>query len=316
MLPRVGLHDVRVRAICSAISHGTEMLVYRGQVDQDLALDLPTLRGSYGFPIKFGYASVGRVEEVGEELSELKPGDLVFVHHPHQSAYVVPAEAAVLLPEGIDPEAAVLLANMETALNIVLDARPTVGGRVVIFGQGVVGLLVTQALRRAGLRTILAVDAIARRRELATSVGADRAVQPGEQVADDVLRITEGAGADLAIEVSGNPAALDLAINCVRFQGTIVVASWYGTKPVTLHLGGAFHRNRLRLISSQVSRVDPALGPAWTRERRLQSAIDLLQKIAWQPLITHRFALADAPVAYKMLDQHPEAAVQALFTYV
>jgi 2-desacetyl-2-hydroxyethyl bacteriochlorophyllide A dehydrogenase len=305
-----------VRALHSAISQGSEMLVYRGQVPPGLPLDLPALKGSFSFPIKYGYASVGRVEETGDGVTRVSKGDLVFVHHPHQSWYTVAEEAAIRLPSKLDPEAGVFLANLETAVNVVLDARPRLGDRVIVFGQGVVGLLVTQLLRKSGVRTIIGVDAIARRRELSELLGADAVLAPGDRLVDLVRDLTEGQGADLAIEISGNPQALDTAIDCVGFQASIVVASWYGVKPATLHLGGAFHRNRLRIISSQVSNIDPALGPAWTRERRLATALTSLHELAWQPLISHRFRLEEAAKAYRLLDERPEEAVQVVFSYV
>ena len=312
----LGPLDVLVRASASAISHGTEMLVYRGQVDRELALDLPTLRGGFGFPIKYGYASVGSVTQCGAEVKSLKVGDLVFAHHPHQSVYAVPEGLVQRLSPEVDPEAATLLANVETAITIVLDSRARFMDRVVVFGQGVVGLLVTQLLRRQGVRRIIAVDPVLNRRRLALSVGADVAVEPGTDFQQEIRAATEGSGADLAIEVSGNPSALNLAIDCLRFQGTLVAASWYGTKPVSLQLGGAFHRNRLRIVSSQVSRLDPALAPAWTPARRRQVAVQLLQELTLAPLITHRFAIADAASAYRLIDEHPDQVVQVLFTYV
>jgi alcohol dehydrogenase len=162
----------------------------------------------------------------------------------------------------------------------------------------------------------MAVDPLPRRRELACSVGADLAFEPGSSLAKQAAEWTEGKGADIAIEISGNPSALDMAINLVRFQGTVVAASWYGTKPVTLQLGGAFHRRRVRIVSSQVGHVDPDLAPTWTRERRTAEAVHLLSKIVWQPLITHRFRLDQAGDAYRLLDQHAEECVQAVFKYV
>ena len=149
-LPDLGPDEVRIQAVASAISQGTELLVYRGQVPPDLGLDLPTLRGSFHFPIKYGYASVGRVVEVGPAVETLGVGDLAFVLHPHQTEYVVPAALAVRLPSDLDPELGVFTANLETAINVLLDAHPRLGERLLIFGQGTVGLLVTQLARRAG----------------------------------------------------------------------------------------------------------------------------------------------------------------------
>lgn len=287
--PRTG--DIRVRAIASGISAGTEMLVYRGQVSADLALDLPTLEGSFGFPIKYGYASVGRTDD----------GGLVFVHHPHQTEYVVPATMAIALPKQLG-ERGVFLANVETAVNVMLDAAPRLGETVLIFGQGVVGLLLTQLAVRVGAR-VLAVEPHERRQRIAADLGA-HIVSPDE-VHD----------ADVVIEASGNPAALDQAVRCVAFGGTVVACSWYGTKPVSLDLGGAFHRGRARIVSSQVSTIDPALTGRWTRDRRLGVARGLLGELELDALITHRFPLRAAAEAYDLLARKPEETVQVIFTY-
>lgn len=309
----LGPHDVRVRALASAVSHGTEMLVYRGQVPEDLALDLPTLDGSYAFPIKFGYASAGRVLSVGHDVTRVRVGDLVFVHHPHQDVYIVAEDAVVPLGHLDDPERGAFLANVETAVNVVLDAHPRLDELVAVHGQGVVGLLVTQLLRRAGAR-VIAVDPIPLRRELALVCGAEAAVAP--EGALDEIRARSGArGADLAIEVSGSGVALQQAIDGVAFQGTVVVASWYGTKPVTLRLGAGFHRSRVRIVSSQVGHVDPALAPRWDRERRLDVARTLLAELVLRPLVTHRIPFARAAEAYTLVDTRPAETVQVLLTY-
>jgi len=311
----LGAADVRVDAIASAISHGTEMLVLRGQVPDGLELDLPTLRGGFAFPIKYGYASVGRIVEAGPE-AHLAPGQTVFVHHPHQSSYVVPASMPIVLPPGLEPELGVFLANVETAVNIVLDAALRFGERVGIFGQGVVGLLVTQLLRRAGASLIVAVEPVAARRDLAQRLGADIALAPEEATPSALRELTDGLGVDLAIEVSGNAAALQQAIDSLAFGGTAVVCSWYGTKPVSLQLGGGFHRRRPRVVSSQVSTIDGALQPRWTYARRLQLAVDLLPRLQLAELITQRFPLGRAAEAYGLVDRHPEQTVQVILTYL
>jgi 2-desacetyl-2-hydroxyethyl bacteriochlorophyllide A dehydrogenase len=301
----LGPADVRVEAIASAISHGTEMLVFRGLVPDGLELDLPTLRGSFKFPIKYGYASVGRVVEAGRDVSCLAIGAAVFVHHPHQSTYVVPATMPVRLPDGLDPLLGVFLANVETAANIVLDAAPRLGERVAVFGQGVVGLLITQLLRRTGVSQIVVVEPVAQRRQLALKVGADVALEPGGAVAD----------VDLAIEASGSAVALDAALESLAFGGTVVVCSWYGTRPVPLMLGGAFHRRRLRIVSSQVSTIDAALQPRWTHQRRLELARDLLAQLELSALITHRFPVDRAAEAYALVDTHADQTVQVVLEY-
>src|SRR5918997_5028511 len=203
-----GPGEVRVRALASAVSAGTEMLVYRGEVPRDLTLDLPTFAGGYGFPIKYGYAVAGMILDAGPCVENLSPGDPVFVHHPHQDVFVVPAEMPVRLPDDLDPLLGVFAANMETALNVVHDAPLRLGETALVFGQGVIGLLVTRLLRLAGATRVLAVDPIAKRRDLALEAGADEAFEPGEGLRGRILEVTAGRGADLAGEGSSSWAAL------------------------------------------------------------------------------------------------------------
>ena len=314
-IPPPGPGEVRVRAIASALSHGSEMLAYRGQVSSDLALDLPTLAGSFAFPVKYGYASVGRVTDIGSGVEGYMPGDLVFVHHPHQSTYVVPAALPVRLPTDLDPLAAVFTANVETAVNVLLDTPLRLGETALVFGQGTVGLLIAQMLKRAGAGRVLAVEPIERRRALALRVGADVALVPGDGLPARVRALIEGRGADVAIDASGAGGALQAAIDSVADEGTVVVVSWYGTKPVTLTLGGHFHRGRVRLRSSQVGRIDPALAPRWDRARRLALAVDLLSELRLVELITQRIPFADAPIAFRLVDERPGETVQVILTY-
>jgi 2-desacetyl-2-hydroxyethyl bacteriochlorophyllide A dehydrogenase len=311
-LAATGPDEVRVHAILSAISHGTELLVYRGEVQADLPLDLPTLAGGYGFPLKYGYASVGRVVALGKDVPGLREGDLVFALHPHQDEYVISGSLVRRLPDGTTPEQGVFLANLETAINVVLDARPRLGELVAVFGQGVVGLLVTQLLRRSGAR-VVAVEPSAVRRSFAERCGAEAAVAPGDERVIGTL--SGGRGADIAIEASGSPAALQRAIDGVAPEGTVVVCSWYGAKPVPLDLGGRFHRGRVRVISSQVGRIDPSLAPRWDRERRLALAIELLGTLTLAELITHRFAFTRAAEAYARLDTDAGTTVQTVLVY-
>jgi 2-desacetyl-2-hydroxyethyl bacteriochlorophyllide A dehydrogenase len=306
----VGANDVRVRALASALSHGTEMLVYRGEVDSALSLDLPTLAGGYDFPVKYGYASVGRVVDVGLAVTSVRAGDFVFALHPHQDEYVVPESLAHRLPDGVPPEAGVFLANLDTAVNVVLDAHPRLGDIVAVFGQGVVGLLVTQLVRRAGAR-VIAIEPATLRRTLAERCGADVVLSDARLMRS----LTEGRGADIAIEASGNPAALQEAIDAVAIEGTVVVCSWYGEKRASLDLGGRFHRGRIRIISSQVGRLAPELTPRWDRERRLALAKRLLPELHLTDLITHRFPFTRAAEAYALLDERPSETVQVVLDY-
>jgi 2-desacetyl-2-hydroxyethyl bacteriochlorophyllide A dehydrogenase len=309
-----GPGEVRVETIASAVSAGTEMLVYRGEVPRDLRLDLPTLAGSYGFPIKYGYAAAGRVLDTGSGVERLSPGDPVFVHHPHQDVFVVPAQMPVLLSDDLDPVLGVFSANLETALNIVHDTPVRLGETALIFGQGIVGLLVALLLQLAGARPVLVVDPLEERRRLALAAGADGAFAPGG-LSDRVMEITGGRGADVAVETSGSGAALQSAIDAVATEATVVVASWYGTKPVTLALGGLFHWGRVRLRSSQVGRLNPELAPRWDRTRRMDTVLGLLGRLKLRELISHRIPFGEAPEAYTLLDERPEEALQVIFTY-
>lgn len=313
-IPPPGPGEARVRAAASAISHGTEMLVYRGDVPAGLPLDLPTLSGNFGFPIKYGYAAVGHILDVGSGVTDLAPSDPVFVHHPHQSVFVVPATMPIRLPDHLDPSRALFFANLETALNIVHDTPLRLGETAIVFGQGVVGLLVTQLLKLAGAGQVLAVDPIAGRRKLALAIGADDAVEPDE-LPEHVFDVTSGRGADVAVEVSGSGAALQAAVDVVAVEGTVVVASWYGAKPVTLELGGHFHRGRVRLRSSQVGRVDPALSPRWGYVRRTETVLALLSRLRLIELVSHRLLFEEAAEAYRLVDEGTEDVVQVVLTY-
>ena len=314
-VPSPGPGEVRVRAIASAISHGTEMLVYRGEVPADLPLDLPTFAGDFSFPIKHGYATVGRVLDTGADVDSLSPDDLVFVHHPHQDAFTVPAELPVRLPEGIDPTTGLFFANLETALNVVHDTPLRLGETALVFGQGVVGLLVTQLLKLAGADRVLAVEPLRKRRDLALEVGADQAFEPAEVQHERLLEATAGRGADVAVEVSSSGAALQAAVDAVATEGTVVVASWYGTKPIVLSLGGHFHRGRVRLRSSQVGQINPELGPRWDRARRTQAVLGLLPRLRLMQLVSHRLPFEEAPGAYRLVDESPDEVVQVILTY-
>jgi 2-desacetyl-2-hydroxyethyl bacteriochlorophyllide A dehydrogenase len=309
-----GPGEVRVGVVASAVSAGTELLVYRGEVPHDLPLDLPTLRGSYAFPIKYGYAAAGRVIDTGPDVGHLFAGDPVFVHHPHQELFVVPATVPVRLPDDLDPLLGVFFANLETALNIVHDTPLRLGETALILGGGVVGLLVANLLKLAGAGTVLVAELQEGRRKLALAAGADDAFGP-EGANERIMEVTGERGADVAVEVSGSGAALQAAIEAVATEGTVVVASWYGTKPVVLDLGGHFHRGRVKLRSSQVGRLAPELAPRWDGERRTEMVLGLLDRLDLKNLISHRIPFDRAPEAYPLLDERPGEAVQVVFAY-
>lgn len=319
-----GPGEILVETIVSGISHGTEMLVYRGQVPAETALDLPTLAGSYAFPIKYGYASVGRIVAVGDEVRADVPGDVIFALHPHQERFLLRQDGGLhwRLPDDLPPELGVFAANVETALNILLDAPVRIGEQVVVFGQGIVGVLVGLLARRNGAGRVVVVDPFEHRRETALALGADAALAPSPGLSDDLRRAlgSDGRGpgdglADIVYEASGNPAALQAALDCVTDEGAVMVCSWYGTKPATLELGGRFHRSRIRLQSSQVGRVNPGLAPRWDSGRRTSVVRQLLRELPLERLISHRVPLRDAERAYRLVDERPEETLQVVLTY-
>ena len=310
--------EVRIEALFSAISHGSEMMVYRGEVPSGLSLDstLPTLQGSFGFPVKYGYASVGRVTDIGSGVGELSEGDLVFAFNPHETLYTVPATVVIRLPQELDPRIGVFAANLETALNSLLDAAPRLGERVVVIGQGVVGLLITQLARRAGASLVVTSDLYEKRRRLSRSAGADLAVDPSaESLAERVSAMTGGMGADVVIEASGQPRALNDAVTVAAAEGRVIVVSWYGTKRADLALGSDFHRKRLTLKSSQVSNLDPSLTPRWTILRRRELAVRYLGGLSLDELVSHVLPFERAADAYRLIDEQPGEVIQVALEY-
>ena len=272
-------------------------------------------RPEWTYPLAYGYANVGRVTEVGAGVGSVAPGDVVFTYSPHQGVVVAPASAVVRLPEGIDPRHGVLNANLNTALNGVLDARPALGDVVVVSGLGVIGLLVAQLVRRAGAGLVIGVDRVASRRNLALRLGAGTAIDPADGVAENVRALTQNRGADVVIEVSGAAPALNEAIRTVGFGGRVVAMSWYGGTFESLNLAGEFHHNRPRIVSSQVGALSPDLGPLWDTARRQQVVTELLTQLELAPLFTHEFPIDRAAEAYALVDRAPEGLVQCVLTY-
>ncbi len=303
-------NEVLVETVISAISAGTELLVYRGQLPPDMVADdaLAQIDSETAYPLKYGYAAVGKVVVVGRSIDPSWKDRLVFSLHPHESHYAIWPDLLLPVPPGLSAENAAFLANMETAVNFVMDGRPMIGERVVVFGQGVVGLLTAALLSRFPLADLTTVDSYPLRRERSLSVGAYRSIDPAD------VEALKGE-ADLTYELSGNPATLDAAIAATGFSGRIVVGSWYGQKRASPNLGGHFHRNRLRLISSQVSTIAPELLGRWDKPRRFDVAWQMLRQIRPAQFITHRFPLAQAAEAYTLLDERPQEALQVVLDY-
>lgn len=308
-IPTPAAGEVLVRTAASAISAGTEMLFYRGAVPDGIQVDatIAALGGTMRYPISYGYAAAGTVIALGADVDPAWLGRRVFAFQPHHSHFTTTPVSLIPLPDGLPWPIAVLLPNLETAVNLLMDGAPLLGEQVVVFGQGIVGLLTTALLSRFPLSRLTVVDPVPARRAHAQRLGAHAALTPAAA--------TTLTGADLVYELSGNPAALDAAIRATGFGGRIVVGSWYGRKPVTLDLGGHYHRSRIHLIASQVSTLAPQHTGRWTTGRRLETALDLLQTIDVTPLITHTLPIEDAPAAYRFLDQSPDHCLQIVFTY-
>jgi threonine dehydrogenase-like Zn-dependent dehydrogenase len=305
-LPAPGPGELRMRALASGISRGTESLVFEGKVpaSERQRMRCPFQEGEFPAPVKYGYASVGVVEALGPDgLAELL-GQRVFCLYPHQDRYVVPASAVLPVPADVPDQRAVLAANMETAVNALWDAGPRIGDRVAVVGAGVVGALVAALSARLPGAAVELVDIDPRRRELAAALGC-RFALPAEATGDR----------DLVMHASGTAAGLGTALGLAGFEATVVELSWYGDQPVAVPLGAAFHSRRLRLISSQVGSVAPARRARRSRRERLALALDLLRDAAFDRLITGECRLDALPDTMSRLAAAPDGALCQVVRY-
>lgn len=281
-LPPLSAGAVRIRARYGAISRGTEALVSAGRVppSEYESMRAPFMQGAFPFPVKYGYATAGRVEAGPAELI----GRAVFALHPHQSLFDVPANTVVVLPEDVPPTRAVLAANMETALNAVWDAGPAASGRIAVVGVGVVGALVAHQCARLPETDVTLVDINPARKELAAKLGV-RFASPDLAPKDCAL----------VVHASASAAGLVTALSLAAFEATILELSWYGNAEVPVPLGGAFHSRRLRLVSSQVGHVAPSHRAEWTHHRRLTEAVRLLGDPRLDALLAPAVNFRDLP---------------------
>ncbi len=321
-LPDPGPGQLLVRTLLSAISAGTELLIYSGMAPAGMATDdtIPSLAGIIGFPMRYGYAAVGEVAATGQGVADTWQGRRVFAFHPHENFFVADVGEVLLLPPDTAPEAAVFFPNVETAVTLVADGCPSIGEQVAVFGQGIVGLLVTCLLARQSLSSLVTLDTWPLRRAASTRAGADRSLDPNVSGAvGEALAALQGTriyrGADLTYEISGNPEALDQAIAVTGYSGRVVIGSWYGRKRTTVQLGGPFHRSRMRLISSQVSSIEPERRGRWTKERLQQLTWQMVKRLEPSRFITHRFSLSEAALAYRLLEHDAGEALQVVLTY-
>lgn len=281
-LPALGEGEVRVHTLFSAVSRGTEALVFQGHVPESewQRMRAPFQAGNFPGPVKYGYVNVGVVEAGPEALL----GREVFCLFPHQDRYVVPATAVTPLPSGLPAARAVLAANMETAVNGCWDAEPHVGDRIAVVGAGVVGALVAWLCAAIPGTRVRLVDVSPRRAELARALGVDFCLAD-QAPADN----------DLVIHASGNPEGLRHALTLAGDEARVVEMSWYGDRDVSLPLGEAFHSRRLRLVGSQVGRLPADQTPRWDYRRRLALALDLLRDPRLDALISGESDFRELP---------------------
>jgi len=292
-LPAPG--SLRLRTLVSAISRGTEALVFQGKVPESewQRMRCPFQEGDFPFPVKYGYALVGRVEDGPTE----RIGSRVFCLHPHQSRVTLPAEAAVPIPAGLPVERAALAAQMETALNATWDAAPCIGDKIAVVGAGVIGCLVGYLCGRLPRTAVTLVDPDESRRPVAKALGVSFAA-PGERLPQDC---------DLVFHASGQSTGLELSLALAGFEATVIELSWYGTAVVSVGLGGAFHSQRLTLRASQVGAVAQARRARWSRERRLAQALALTADPRLDILVQSETPFAALPEALPAILGQPGA---------
>jgi 2-desacetyl-2-hydroxyethyl bacteriochlorophyllide A dehydrogenase len=301
-LPDPGPDDVVVRTLVSGISRGTETLVFQGRVPpgQHDAMRAPFQEGDFPGPVKYGYLNVGEVEYGPADLR----GRTVFCLYPHQTAYVVPAHAVTVVPEGVPPARAVLAGTVETAVNVLWDAAPLVGDRVAVVGAGMVGCCVARLLSRFPAVEVVLVDVDPSRARVAAAFGIGFAL-PDDAAPD----------CDLVVHASATSGGLQRSLDLLATEGTVIDASWYGEDEVRLSLGGAFHSRRLAVRASQVGTVSPARRGRRTHSDRLALALALLDDPAFDVLLTGESDFAELPDVMAALAAGTLPAICHTITY-
>jgi len=315
--------EVRIKTLRTAISHGTEMAMYRGRMwvfhkrfDPELRLFLPAEQSRY--PMRLGYECTGRITEVDPEAVGLRVGDLVFAPCGHRETQVISAEAVTRLPEGVSEEAGIFVPLGCLAFLTVHDAGVKVGDEVAVFGLGTIGLLAVQAARLQGATRVTAVDPIPRRREAAQRLGADLVIDP--EACDPALEIKHSSpykGADIAIEAAGAYSALNEAIRSVRVAGTVATLSYLHGESKGLSLGEEWLYNRVTMHAIMGAWGCPSRHPLWERSRLRKLIVDLLARgrLETASLISHRIPFEQIAEAYRLIDERPEETTKVLITY-
>jgi 2-desacetyl-2-hydroxyethyl bacteriochlorophyllide A dehydrogenase len=323
----LGSEEVRLRTLFSGVSAGTELSQFRGtspfmnrRWDESRRLFIESETPSWTYPVRnLGYEECGEIIEAGSAVGDLRVGQRLFGTWGHRTHHVVSAAYARdrLLPQDADPRIGIFSHIGAVALNGVHDAGVRIGDLVVVFGLGVPGQIVAQAARASGA-TVIGVDPVLDRREIALQLGADRVIDPGEgSVAEQVKSETGGRGADVCIEVSGVAAALSEAIRTVAYSSRVVAMGFFQGEAHGLRLGEEFHHNRVELVCSQISGVNPAVSHRWNKPRLWRAAVQLQheRRLNLLPLITHNVAFEAAPALFSRIAVGEPGMLQSVLTF-
>jgi len=309
-----GYDEVLIESIFSSISAGTEKHFYRDELEEGIIIDesIEGLKKGLEYPLKYGYSNVGRVISVGEDVSEDWLDKIVLTYHPHETHHIHTVDELIKKPEGMEIERFSFLPCMETTVNFMMDGRPMMGENVLVSGQGVIGLLTTALLDLFPLETLVTLEKLEYRRKRSERIGADISLS-SEFGSYDILDKCGVDDFDLIYEVSGNIEALEKALDLIGFGGRIIVGSWYSGKD-GVRLGTDFHRNRIEIVSSQVSSISGRFLDRWDKDRRLKTSLRMLDKVEPEKLISHKMDFKDAEKAYRMIDGEEEN-LQVLLEY-
>jgi len=324
--PALQPNQVRLRTRISGIKQGTEMALYTGatpfmtsEFDREWRAFVPRNPDKPFYPVGLGSWAVGEVSEIGPDVTRFKPGDLVHGSMLHQPTNVLAETDLFPLAQNLPAEGALFTDPALFALAAVHDAQVKLGDRVAVFGCGVLGLLAAQIARLQGAVQVISVDVIESRLALARAMGVDQALNPRDCDAGlEIKRLTGHKGVDAAIEFSGAYSGLQAAIRSVHQGGIVACAGYYKTGQTGLELGAEWHHNRPQMISSMPVWGNPLrCHPMWTLQRVRETAVAMLEggRLIWKPMVTHRFAYADAAMAYALLDTNPAESMKIVLDY-
>ena len=321
-------NEVRLRTLYSGISAGTELTAYRGsnpylhkRWDAPRKLFVPSEQPELTYPVRgWGYEEVGEVIEVGNEVQSVRLGDVIYGTWGHRTHQVVDEEYAKprRKPDGLASILAIYSHLGPIALNGILDGNIHVGETVVVFGLGVLGQIIAQLAKLSGAH-VIGVDLIEKRLNLAKELGAiehgfnPRKGSPAEQIKD----LTHGLGADVTFEATGNARALHETVRAAAYSARVVALGFFQGEAQGLFLGEEFHHNRINVVCSQISNVDPALSYRWDRIRLIHTIMDLQAQalLNLRPVITHVIPFRQAAQGFQLLDETPDQALQVVLDF-